>query len=70
LVDFITSELVIKDRSKLGLQMIFHHIVNIFGILVALKLGGLIMKISSATLILEFSNPFLNLKQILSFHKI
>jgi hypothetical protein len=41
----------------------------IFGAFVGINMGGIIMKISNATMITEISTPFLNFGKILIFHK-
>ena len=57
-----------KSDSYTG-QMNFHHLVSLFGISVALYVGGLIGSISHLTLITEGSTFFVNLRSLMVYHK-
>ena len=68
IVDMLASLLLIRKTNRLAIQHIFHHILGIIGTVVGCYMGGLVMKISHATMVVELTNPFLNFRNVLFFH--
>jgi len=49
--------------------MQFHHLISLFGVAVALYLGGLIGSISQLTWLTEGSTLFVNIRHMMVYHK-
>ena len=49
--------------------MVYHHLVSLYGVAVALYLDGFIGSISQLTWITEGSTFFVNLRQVMVYHK-
>ena len=56
-------------NDGLSIQMFLHHFLSLYGIGVALYLGGMIGSISQLTWITEGSTLFVNLRYLMVYHK-
>ena len=68
-VDFIVCLVLIADNSPGMMQNYLHHALGISGTLSAFIVGRMILTLSCATCITEFSTPFVSIRALLSFHK-
>ena len=60
--DFPVVAIQLNDGKALAKQMILHHVIGIFGSLVALYGGSGVISLSSFQCINEFSNPYLSIR--------
>ena len=60
---------LIRDTSPGALQNYIHHVLGIGGAVGGLLCGRMILTLCSATLVTEFSTPFVSMRALLSFHK-
>ena len=51
------------------LEMLLHHVFSIYGAFVGILIGRFLGVLHSATLLTEFSTPFVNIRWLLYFHK-
>ncbi len=67
--DLFVCVLFIKEKSSLQTQTYIHHLVGLWGIIVSYWCGSFNIAISNASLITEFSTPFMNYRQIILVQK-
>lgn len=68
-VDLYLCLFLIKDTSSGMLQNYVHHALGICGTVAGILCGRMILTLSCATLLTEFSTPFVSLRALLSIHK-
>ena len=73
-LSYITFDLclclfLVRDTSPGSMQNYIHHILGIGGSVGGLLCGRMILTLSCATLVTEFSTPFVSIRALLSIHK-
>ena len=62
--ELILGEIYVKDHSKLGIQLLFHHFAAIAVIYMSISIGSGCIFLGQLALMLEYSTIFLNYRTI------